>query len=203
MTSRARLVLALVVTTLAASVPAAAASAAPTTSTSTTSTPTTSLPMTSTPGAGAIVAPVVDRLLLADAVARSKWVTHSAIDDPARERAVIDAAVAGASPATADRVRAVVRDQIEASKTVQRGLFAGWRAAPWTAPRADTDLSSTRRRISDLTTDIVARVVGHDPRDPACLADVASATLRTVAERALTPLQTVASVQAERSLCAL
>ncbi|WP_328857906.1 gamma subclass chorismate mutase AroQ [Williamsia herbipolensis] len=198
MTSRPRLVLALVVTTLAVSVPAATASAAPTTSIST-----TSLPMTSAPGAGALVAPVVDRLLLADAVARSKWVSHGAIDDPARERAVIDAAVAGAPPATADRVRAVVRDQIEASKTVQRGLFAGWRAAPWTAPHAATDLSSTRRRISDLTTDIVARVVGHDPRDPACMADVASATLRTVAERGLTPLQIVASVQAERSLCAL
>ena len=191
MTSRTQLAVTLVATTLAVSVPAATASAAPIRSTQTTS------------GAGAIVAPVVDRLLLADAVARSKWVTHGAIDDPARERAVIDAAAAGAPSGTADRVRMVVRDQIEASKTVQRGLFAGWRAAPWTAPHADTDLSATRRRISDLTTDIVVRVVDHDPRDPACLTDVATTTLRTVTDRGLTPLQTVALVQAERSLCAL
>ncbi|MGJ0121241.1 gamma subclass chorismate mutase AroQ [Williamsia sp. MIQD14] len=190
MSSRTRSILTptLAAAILAVAVPTGVASAAPTTSAS---------------GAGAIVAPVVDRLLLADAVARSKWVTRSPIDDPVRERAVIDGAVAGASPASADRVRAGVRDQIEASKTVQRGLFAGWRAAPSTAPRAASDLTATRGRISALTSDIAARIADRDPHDPSCRADVASATLHVVVDRGLTPLQTVALVQAERSVCGL
>ncbi|MGU3294569.1 gamma subclass chorismate mutase AroQ [Williamsia sp. M5A3_1d] len=188
MISRTGLASALVVTTLTMSIPTITAAASPTPSVS---------------GAGAIVAPVVERLVLADAVARSKWLTRGAIDDPVRERAVIDASVAGVAPASTDRVRAVVRDQIEASKTVQRALFAEWRAAPWTAPRVEPDLSVTRSRITDLTTAIVVRLTDRDMRDPSCRADVASATVRAVADRRLTPLQTVSLVQAERSLCAL
>ncbi|MCP2178293.1 gamma subclass chorismate mutase AroQ [Williamsia maris] len=150
-----------------------------------------------------IVTLIADRLVLADTVARSKWVTRSAIDDPVREHAVLDAAARTAPPgAPALRVRVVVRDQIEASKTVQRALFAGWSATPRTAPRTDPDLRNVRTRISDLTAEIAAATVRPGTVGGiGCLADLASVTSRVVVDRGLDAVHTIALVQAERSVC--
>ncbi|WP_211282477.1 chorismate mutase, partial [Streptomyces hygroscopicus] len=64
-----------------------------------------------------------ERALVADEVAAAKWGTDSPIDDPAREREVLDAVARQAEELGADPVATarIFRDQIEASKVVQRG----------------------------------------------------------------------------------
>jgi chorismate mutase-like protein len=69
------------------------------------------------------------RLLLAPAVARAKWNVQAPIEDLPREAQVIAAAVQqGRALGLPDAwVEAVFKAQIEASKTVQRELYAQWR----------------------------------------------------------------------------
>ena len=71
------------------------------------------------------------RLAIGEAVARNKWNSGVPIEDPARERAIIDAigtqaAAHNLEPAFAQEF---FRAQIEASKIVQRARFAQWDAA--------------------------------------------------------------------------
>nr|WP_229262693.1 gamma subclass chorismate mutase AroQ [Duganella radicis] len=69
------------------------------------------------------------RLLLAPAVARAKWNVQAPIEDLPREAQVIAAAVQqGRALGLPDElVEAVFKAQIEASKTVQRELYAKWK----------------------------------------------------------------------------
>ncbi len=74
---------------------------------------------------------VDERLSLMPDVARYKWNQQAAIEDLPRERALIEsvrglAAARGLSP---DRAAAFFEAQIEASKVIQRELFAQWQAA--------------------------------------------------------------------------
>ncbi len=165
--------------------------------------PAAASPPVAAPSATTIVALVADRLVLADTVARAKWVTRAAIDDPVRERAVLDAAARTVAPGLpAHRVRVVVRDQIEASKIVQRALFAGWTALPRTAPRTDPDLRTVRTRISDLTTEIAVATAHHvTVGEIGCLTDLASATSQEITDRGLDAVHTIGLVAAERSIC--
>src|SRR5262245_46947283 len=71
-----------------------------------------------------------ERLAAGDLVAAAKWGTGAPIDDPVRERQVLDAVAAqarqlGADPAATVRI---FRDQMEASKVLQRGLHRLWDA---------------------------------------------------------------------------
>lgn len=71
------------------------------------------------------------RLAIGEAVARNKWNSGAPIEDPARERAIIDAIGTQAAahylePAFA---KDFFRAQIEASKIVQGARFAQWAAA--------------------------------------------------------------------------
>lgn len=100
----------------------------------------------------AISALVLRRLLLADPVAESKWVSGRPISDPAREQAVVDAAVARATQRGIDPafVTRVVRAQIDASKVVQRGLFVRWTHDPETAPSTAPDLATIRQQLNAI-----------------------------------------------------
>ncbi|MFC7648042.1 chorismate mutase [Streptosporangium lutulentum] len=74
----------------------------------------------------------MQRILLADKVAAAKFGTDQPIDDPARERQVLDQVTSlsdrmGLNPAAGLRF---FRDQIEAGKVVQRGLYARWTTRP-------------------------------------------------------------------------
>lgn len=116
---------------------------------------------------------VVDRLRLADPVARYKWLHGTPIADPAREQAVIDEVTAAAQRKGIDpaRVAAVVRSQIDASKLVQRGLFTRWSHDPWSAPTTSPDIASLRQQITDIDDAMVDAVgatadVADDPRCP-------------------------------------
>ncbi|MFJ4221928.1 gamma subclass chorismate mutase AroQ [Curtobacterium luteum] len=100
---------------------------------------------------------VVRRLALATPVAESKWLSGAPIADPAREQAVVDAGVAraradGVDPVLVERV---LRDQIAASKLVQRGLFTRWTHEPDLAPTTAPDLASVRTQITQLDDQLV------------------------------------------------
>jgi chorismate mutase len=102
---------------------------------------------------------LAQRLLLADKVAAAKYGTDTPIDDPEREARILDdvrarAAGLGLDP---DAVAAVFRDQIEANKLVQRGLYARWDANPGERPTERPDLTKEVRPALDrITTQLLA-----------------------------------------------
>ncbi|WP_327395526.1 chorismate mutase [Streptomyces phaeochromogenes] len=105
-------------------------------------------------GLGALTELFAERLLLADKVAAAKYGTESPIDDPVRERQILDdvAARAAGLGLDPDSVTAVFRDQIEANKLVQRGLYARWDAHPDERPTERPDLAKEVRPALDLIT---------------------------------------------------
>lgn len=104
------------------------------------------------PGLGALTELFAERLLLADKVAAAKYGTEAPIDDPARERQILDDVAARAAGLDPDSVTAVFRDQIEANKVVQRGLYARWDAHPDERPTERPDLAKEVRPALDLIT---------------------------------------------------
>ncbi|HEV6952525.1 MAG TPA: gamma subclass chorismate mutase AroQ [Promicromonospora sp.] len=100
---------------------------------------------------------VVARLLVTDDVAAAKFGAGSPVDDPAREREVLDQVRARARDVGVDPGVAVAffRDQITASKEVQRGLLARWAAHPTEAPATRPDLGTIRERLDELTTGLL------------------------------------------------
>jgi len=131
------------------------------------------------------------RLLLAEPVARAKWNKQAPVEDLPREAMVIAAAVeqGRALGLPADRVEAVFRAQIEASKTVQRELYARW-SAQHAGRFADApDLAAEIRPKLDLiTTQLLAALAANQ----AILADATrrnqvAQALRTLDATALSP----------------
>lgn len=113
-------------------------------------------------GLGDAGALIVRRIALADPVARSKWLNGTPIDDPHREEVVIDDAVRRATEQGTDTavVERVFRAQIEASKTVQRGLIEEWTQHPDAAPTAAPDLGAVRSELDEIGGSLVAAL--HD-----------------------------------------
>ncbi|MFH8683813.1 chorismate mutase [Streptomyces lydicus] len=147
-----------------------------------------------------------ERLATGDQVAAAKWGTGSPIDDPVRERQVLDAVAEqarqlGADPGATVRV---FRDQIEASKSVQRGLHRRWAADPAQAPTVRPDLNEVRNEIDRINTALVrALAVSPQARSaPSCRPLLAVAAARVRHERHLDALHTVALARSLRSVCA-
>jgi chorismate mutase len=111
----------------------------------------------------------VQRLLLSDQVAASKFGTDRRIDDPVREREELDQ-VRRSSIRIGSDPEASVRffgDQINASKIVQEGLFKRWTAHPAEAPTTRPDLSRIRTQLDHLTTQILQELkASQDIRRP-------------------------------------
>nr|WP_267877458.1 gamma subclass chorismate mutase AroQ [Massilia sp. PDC64] len=131
------------------------------------------------------------RLLLAQDVARAKWNAKAAIEDLPREEQVIAAAVRqGATLGLPEAwVRTVFRAQIEASKTVQRALYARWQAEG--AGRFDDapDLAKTiRPELDRLTTQLLRAMADNEAvlHDSGRRADVAIA-MQGLQARAVNP----------------
>ncbi|NYE60834.1 chorismate mutase-like protein [Duganella sp. 1224] len=125
------------------------------------------------------------RLLLAEAVARAKWNVQGNIEDLPREALVIQAAVrqGGAMGLPAAWIESVFRAQIEASKTVQRELFAKWQTQQAGHFADAPDLANTIRPALDrITTQILRSMADNQAivTDPARQTDIA---------RAMQPLQ--------------
>ena len=100
----------------------------------------------------------VQRIMTADQVAAAKFGTDQPIDDPPREQQVLDS-VAAASPAmglSAPESAQFFRDQIDANKVVQRGLYQRWRADPQQRPTDRPDLNTQiRPQLDRLTINIL------------------------------------------------
>ncbi|MEV4169154.1 chorismate mutase [Nonomuraea sp. NPDC049709] len=100
---------------------------------------------------------VIERIRVGDDVAASKFGTGSPIEDPVREEQVLEQVrkKAGAAGVNPDAAVAFFRDQITASKVVQKGLFAHWTAHPEEAPTTRPDLGQIRELLDQLTTDLL------------------------------------------------
>ncbi|MEU1670044.1 chorismate mutase [Streptomyces sparsogenes] len=154
--------------------------------------------------------PVADlsaqRLLTADQVAASKWGTDSPIDDPVRERQVLEAVAAQARELGADpeaTVR-VFRDQIEANKLVQRELFRRWDADPAQAPTERPDLSKVRLEINRINGELVRAIADSAGAraERSCAGWLTVAAAHTRHDRRLDALHTAALERSLRSVCA-
>ncbi|MFG2134281.1 chorismate mutase [Streptomyces sp. NPDC048751] len=146
-----------------------------------------------------------ERLATADLVAAAKWGTDSPIDDPAREQQVLDTVAAQAQSigADPDEVRRIFRDQIEANKIVQRGLYQRWTAHPEQAPTTKPDLAVVRQTINRINTDLVQALADSTPERtaPVCRPELALAALRIHHEQHPDGLHTRALVRALASVC--
>ncbi|WP_223205900.1 chorismate mutase [Streptomyces xanthii] len=147
-----------------------------------------------------------DRLALADKVAAAKYGTPAPIDDPARERQVLDdvarrAVALGLDPAWA---QAVFRDQMEANKQVQRGLYARWDAHPEERPAERPDLAKEVRPALDRITVALLdalRATAPARTSPACTPLLASAALRAAHTHGFDALHAGALARALPSVC--
>lgn len=102
-----------------------------------------------------------ERLDVAPEVARTKWNSHAAIDDPPREALVLDAAVAAATEVGLDPqvARAFIRGQIEANKAVQIALHAEWTATAQPPFANIADLATTIRPVLNRLTPAMVRAL--------------------------------------------
>ncbi|ALG11254.1 gamma subclass chorismate mutase AroQ [Kibdelosporangium phytohabitans] len=103
----------------------------------------------------------VQRIQLGDLVAAAKFGTTQPIDDPVREKQVLDTVAAesvrlGMAPEPNVRF---FRAQIEASKVVQRGLFSRWERDPSQRPSRRPDLArQVRPRLDRLTAQLLGEL---------------------------------------------
>lgn len=152
-----------------------------------------------------VVESAAERLATADLVAAAKWGTDSPIDDPAREQQVLDNVAAQATQlgADPDEIRTIFRDQIEANKVVQRGLFRRWTDHPDQAPTTRPDLSVVRRQINEITTALVQSLADtSEKRDSiACRPELTLAAFQVHHENHLDTLHTRALIRALPSIC--
>lgn len=150
---------------------------------------------------------IAGRLALADTVAATKWASGAAIDDPAREQVVLDTVSQLALDRDLDPayVRSVFRDQIEASKTVQRGLFARWQLPGQTAPPATPDLGPVRTAINEFNVAIVDELAaaGELVTSLRCPPALIAASAAAAAGFDFDALHINALIQAGSSVCAV
>ncbi|UQA96783.1 gamma subclass chorismate mutase AroQ [Streptomyces halobius] len=146
-----------------------------------------------------------ERLAIGDLVAAAKWGSGAPIDAPARERQVLDAVAEQARELGADPVVTVriFRDQIEASKVVQRGLHRRWDADPSQAPAERPDLDEVRREVNRLNGELVRAIAGsvRARYAPSCGPVLTAAAVRVRYERRLDGLHAVALARSLRSVC--
>ncbi|MFI8205480.1 chorismate mutase [Streptomyces sp. NPDC085937] len=155
---------------------------------------------------GPLTGLVIERLQVSDDVAASKFGTDSPIEDPAREARVLDAVreQAEAAGVDADAAEAFFRDQITASKIVQRGLFDHWTAHPDEAPTTRPDLGPIRGKLDRLTTALLAELKNTEQvRDKpvACGVQLALAGASGATVEHLDPLHRQALSAAVGSVC--
>ena len=128
-----------------------------------------------------------ERLATAGTVAAAKWHTGAPVEDPAREEAVLESAREQAARSATDpeRAAAVVRDQIEAHRTVQHALHARWTVLPGQAPAEEPDLGGVRPELDRITLGLVRELAAteHERARADCPARLARSTGRYTRER--------------------
>ncbi|WP_037316807.1 chorismate mutase [Amycolatopsis orientalis] len=146
------------------------------------------------------------RVEIADKVAAAKFGTPSPIDDPAREQQILDSVAAKAPGLGLDAGDAVrfFRDQIEANKLVQRGLYARWTEDPGSRPPERPDLATEVRPVIDrLNAGLLTELAQtRDARARRSCEARLGVTVRLVdARRELDRLHSAALGDAVRSAC--
>ncbi|GAA2332005.1 chorismate mutase [Streptomyces kunmingensis] len=149
---------------------------------------------------------VIERIRVSDDVAASKYGTDSPIEDPKREAQVLEQVRQQADRAGVDPDAAAVffRDQITASKLVQKGLFARWTAHPEEAPTTRPDLDRIRERLDQLTTALLQELkdTEHLRGEPvACTVQLVWAGATGAARERLDRLHRQALDTATESVC--
>jgi chorismate mutase len=152
---------------------------------------------------------VIQRLALAQDVAAVKIRQRRPIDDPVRELEILESAARALNAPRSGRRLGIqfVRDQIEASKVIQRGLHHRWYRHPEEVPAADPDLGAEVRPELDRITAQIIRQINCLNQVP-CFADgditdlVDKRFSATEPGRQLPGLHRDAAVFALRSLCA-
>ena len=113
----------------------------------------------------ALIEAVADRLALMPEVAKYKWLNDLPIERPEREAELIEQIgerVEASLRAAAERA---VRAQIEASKAMQRRLFAGWQTQA--APVSAESLATSRQRIDQATQGLLKALSDYQNATPA------------------------------------
>jgi chorismate mutase len=153
----------------------------------------------------ALVDAAAQRLQTADAVAASKWTTGGSIEDPARERQVIDAVTAAARDRGVDPgyVQQAFRDQIDATVAVEYRRFSDWKLDPAGAPVTAPNLAGSRTAIDALNRSMVAEIAGQwdSLHSPECEGDLQTAKDAVVIARSLDDLYQRGLAFASRSYC--
>jgi chorismate mutase len=153
----------------------------------------------------ALVDAAAQRLQTADAVAAAKWTAGGAIEDPARERQVLDAVTATARERGADPgyVERIFRDQIDATVAVEYALFSDWKFEPAGAPVTAPNLADSRVAIDGFNQTMVNEIVVQSDslRSPSCADDLRAARDAVVAARGLDDLYQRGLASATRSYC--
>ncbi|MFS8097796.1 chorismate mutase [Lentzea alba] len=149
----------------------------------------------------------VKRVQVADLVAAAKFGTPQPIDDPVREKQVLDTVRVKAQQLSLDPENAATffRAQIEANKLVQRRLYARWTEHPEEVPTRRPDLGTEVRPILDrLTTDVLAELKDTEQlRRPGLRCEIHA----TIAERSAVVLHRLdrlhenALAEAMRTVC--
>jgi chorismate mutase len=150
---------------------------------------------------------VVQRLTLAHDVAAVKYANGQPIDDSAREEEILRA-VASAPEVSASYRQTEIqffRDQIEANKVIQRGLYQRWHAHPEEVPDGSPGLAEELRpQLDRITAQIMLQFesVAQMPRvSLGDVADLVDERLSTEASaRQLPRLHRSAALFAMRSL---
>src|ERR1700754_3391675 len=109
---------------------------------------------------GALVDLAVQRILVSDDVAATKFRSGAPVEDLLRERQLLAEASRRAVQMGLDREVAIrfLRGQIGARKIVQRGLLARWQAHPEEVPSTARDIQSIRERLDELTDQLLGEL---------------------------------------------
>jgi chorismate mutase len=157
----------------------------------------------------ALVDLVVERLSLAWEVAAAKYGSGGPIDDPIREQQVLRSVGCALNVSALSHRMGMqfFRDQIEASKVVQRGLHHRWHRHPEEIPVANPDLAAeVRPKLDRITAQIIQqfRCIDEAPCfKPGDIADLIDRRFTgAMPERHLPGLHRHAAAFAMRSLSA-
>jgi chorismate mutase len=149
---------------------------------------------------------VIERIRVSEDVAASKFGAGALLEDSAREEQVLarvrtQAAATGVDP---DVAVAFFRDQITASKVVQKGLFDRWTAHPEEAPTTRPDLNRVREQLDRLTTELLQELKSTTElrgKPVACAMQLALAANSGAVLKRLDTLHRRALRAATRSVC--
>ncbi|HET6503053.1 MAG TPA: chorismate mutase [Amycolatopsis sp.] len=121
-----------------------------------------------------LIESAADRVQVADQVAAAKFGTTQPINDPVREQEVLDTMAAKAPALGLDpaAVIAFFRNQIEANKLVQRGLYALWTAHPGQVPTHRPDLAALRPVIDRINDALLTELAATAPTRTGITCDI-------------------------------